>query len=97
MGKGGEFAAAKNDRVKKVNYKLNKLATEELRKWAKAYGLKCKEDEDREILLKVLVSSPRITYALISTDEMVSRTPSQMAFLIEIDQAIFLFLLQLLR
>jgi hypothetical protein len=53
MGKGGEKSTKA---AVAGTYKLEKMETEELRKWAKAYGVNAKED-DRETLLKELVSS----------------------------------------
>jgi hypothetical protein len=56
MGKGGE----QSSKVKEVSacaqhkLKLNQLATEELRKWAKSYGLPA--DLDRDSLLVQLVN-----------------------------------------
>ena len=57
MGKGGE-KSTKTDSVpaSSKKLKLEHMATEELRKWAKAYGFK--EDEEREKLLIELVSVP---------------------------------------
>jgi hypothetical protein len=36
--------------------KLNSLTTEELRKWAKAYGVAVDEDKEKEALIPLLVS-----------------------------------------
>ena len=55
MGKGGEAATTANA-VKKP-YLLEKLSTEELRKWAVAYGVNAKSEADRDFLLRELVSS----------------------------------------
>lgn len=51
MGKGGESAALK--KVSTGQWQLEKLSTEELRKWAVAYGVKV--EDNREALLKALV------------------------------------------
>jgi omega-6 fatty acid desaturase (delta-12 desaturase) len=50
MGKGGEQKKMAG-KVDEANFKLNHMATEELRKWATAYGVK---GESREILLRDL-------------------------------------------
>jgi hypothetical protein len=55
MGKGGEKSTTKTGTTK---FKLEKLETAELRKWAVAYGLNLKEECEREVLLKELVSIP---------------------------------------
>lgn len=65
MGKGGEISQQVKKSVgvsqpsaiaKKITSKLQKLSTEELRKWAKQYGLNVKEDEERDVLIHELVS-----------------------------------------
>jgi hypothetical protein len=38
--------------------KLNALTTEELRKWAKAYGVSVDEDKEKDALIPLLVSYP---------------------------------------
>jgi hypothetical protein len=48
MGKGGENTVSQQQ-----PFKLNSYSTEELRKWAKAYGID--DDKERESLLKELV------------------------------------------
>lgn len=53
MGKGGEQAVSKQSSSRKVPLKLEHMQTEELRKWAKAYGV---HGEDRKVLLEELVS-----------------------------------------
>lgn len=55
MGKGGEQAISKQSSKKQVALKLEHLQTEELRKWAKAYGVN--SDKDRKVLLEELVST----------------------------------------
>lgn len=56
MGKGGESSVAVGASNKSFkSNKLDKIPTEELRKWAKAYGLNLKSEEDREVLVKELV------------------------------------------
>ena len=47
MGKGGD------NKVGGQQFKLRSFSTEELRKWAKAYGLD--DEKDRDYLLKELV------------------------------------------
>jgi hypothetical protein len=49
MGKGGENTVSQQ----RQPFKLNSYSTEELRKWAKAYGID--GDKERESLLKELV------------------------------------------
>jgi len=49
MGKGGDNTVSQQS-----SFKLSSLPTEELRKWAKAYGLDV-DDDKRETLLKELV------------------------------------------
>ena len=51
MGKGGESAALKQASTRQ--WQLEKLSTEELRKWAAAYGVKA--EDKREALLQALV------------------------------------------
>ncbi len=53
MGKGGEKSASKS--IGTTKFKLDKLETAELRKWAVAYGLPVKDDCERDVLLKELV------------------------------------------
>lgn len=60
MGKGGEQSADKDVRAAnhsasfdKRRARLNSLETEQLRKWATAYGVKCADD--RDTLLNELV------------------------------------------
>lgn len=61
MGKGGEKVAEKDTTKSLTKWalskkaKIQKLSDEELRKWAKAYGVKDIKDE-REELLTALVS-----------------------------------------
>lgn len=68
MGKGGEQSESVKDvktmpsdevmkRIPKKALGLTKMPTEELKKWAKAYGLK--EIEDRDNLIVELVSERR--------------------------------------
>lgn len=52
MGKGGEKVSKAGQGVKKIPLKLEKLADEELRKWAQQYGVK--DDQSREQLLAAL-------------------------------------------
>lgn len=52
MGKGGDKPTNSKDAVATASYKLDHMATEELRKWAKVYGEK--DQADREELLKAL-------------------------------------------
>lgn len=58
MGKGGQkHSSQANTATKK--YALDKLETEELRKWAKALAVDAKvekNDNERDVLLKALVS-----------------------------------------
>lgn len=66
MGKGGEKATEKivtktnvapSKSWKKREHKLESLPTEELRKWAKAYGLvDGSSEESRDKLVQLLVS-----------------------------------------
>ena len=54
MGKGGEQSIGKTTASKqKVQYKLEHMPTEELRKWAKAYGVN--NEKDRQYMLAELV------------------------------------------
>jgi hypothetical protein len=53
MGKGGEQSVGKSSGVQGKPLKLDSMPTEELRKWAKAYGIN--SEKDREWLLKELV------------------------------------------
>lgn len=53
MGKGGEKSASKSLNAKHTSWKLEKLQTEELRKWAKAYNVD-KKFEERDALLEQL-------------------------------------------
>lgn len=55
MGKGGEKSTTKGLEAKKTSWKLEKLETEVLRKWAKAYNID-KKVEERDALLEHLVS-----------------------------------------
>jgi hypothetical protein len=52
MGKGGEQSNGKGN-ASTMHFKLEGLATEELRKWAKAYGVA--DDKERKFLLEQLV------------------------------------------
>jgi len=58
MGKGGEQSqevkVAHSATFLKKKARLNAMETEQLRKWATAYGVKCADD--RETLLEELVS-----------------------------------------
>jgi len=56
MGKGGEQSSKASNPARK--FKLAHMADEELRKWAKAYGVNA--DLEREKLLAELVSSSSI-------------------------------------
>lgn len=53
MGKGGEQSVNVKETVPAQKLKLQHMPTEELRKWAKAYGVS--EDLERERLLLELV------------------------------------------
>jgi hypothetical protein len=53
MGKGGDQSVTKPSSGKSQKLRLEHMQTEELRKWAKAYGIN--SDKDRDFLLKELV------------------------------------------
>ncbi len=59
MGKGGEKPVTKGSKATSrsgdAKLKLEHMSTEELKKWAKAYGVN--SESERELLLAALVSS----------------------------------------
>lgn len=68
MGKGGQKVAdviikespIQKEIVKAYPMKLNHLNTDELKKWAKAYGVN--SDSERDVLLAALVNNKLLNY-----------------------------------
>lgn len=89
MGKGGESIITSKDKCSawalSKKAKLEKLNTEELRKWAKNYSVVC--SDEREVLLNELVSTSFDNdFSLSLSHKFLSRFLMPMELLIKIVQ-----------